>query len=209
MLRIALTGGIASGKTLVSDELAALGATVIDADLLARQVVEPGSAGLQEVVDRFGSSILTPDGSLDRAALGEVVFADDDARTDLNAIVHPRVRAEASRLEDKAPPGGVVVHVIPLLVETGLQRTFDAVIVVDVPKGVQLHRLMERNSLDADQAGARMAAQASRADRLAAASWVIDNSGEPAETRRRVKDVWEGPLARLRGAASHHDATDQ
>lgn len=198
MVRIGLTGGIASGKTLVSDELAELGAVVIDADLLARQVVAPGSKGLAQIVARFGERLLLPDGSLDRAGLGELIFGDADARADLNAIIHPRVRTVARRLEEAAPSDRVVVHVIPLLVETEQQGTFDAVLVVDVPEDVQLHRLVERNRLTSEQALARVAAQASRDDRLAAADWVIDNNGEPRDTRRLVRDLWNGPVARLR-----------
>ena len=162
MVRIGLTGGIASGKTLVSDELARLGAHIIDADVLARRVVEPGSAGLAEVVTRFGQDILLPDGSLDRARLGDTVFRDEDARAALNAIVHPRVRAEARRLQEASPEDAVVVHVIPLLVETGQQGNFDGVVVVDVPEEVQVRRLMERNGLTRAQAHGRLAAQVAR-----------------------------------------------
>ncbi len=202
MVRIGLTGGIASGKTLVSDQLGAAGALIIDSDLLARRVVEPGSTGLREVVERFGDQVLHPDGSLDRAHLGEMVFADAGARADLNAIVHPRVRAEAYRIEQAAPRDAVVVHVIPLLVETGQQDKFDSVVVVDVPEDLQLRRLMERNGLTRDQAEARVAAQAPRSERLAAADWVIDNSGTPEQTRRRVEELWHEHIATLL------DATD-
>ena len=203
MLRIALTGGIACGKTLVSDELSALGAVVIDSDLLARRVVEPGSAGLQEVRDRFGSSVLQADGSLDRPTLGQLIFNDAGARADLNAIIHPKVRAEAGRLEADAPADGVVVHVIPLLVETGQQSTFDAVIVVDVPEDVQLRRLMERNGFGLEQARARIDAQAQRSERLAAATWVIDNSSDPESATHAVRQLWEGSIAELRAAQLH------
>lgn len=198
MLRMALTGGIACGKTLVSDELAALGAVVIDADLLAREVVKPGSVGLQEVVDRFGGAVLLSDGSLDRAALGEMIFGDAGARSDLNSIIHPRVRAAARRRESVVPEDGVVAHVIPLLVETGQQGAFDAVIVVDIPEDVQLNRLRERNDLSLDQARARVAAQSPRKERLAAADWVIDNSGEEELTLQRVRELWHGPITQLR-----------
>lgn len=198
MVRIGLTGGIASGKTLVADELARLGATVIDADVLARRVVEPGSSGLQEVITRFGDDMLSPDGSLDRAGLGEVVFRDQSARADLNAIIHPRVRAAARQLEEAAPSGAVVVHVIPLLVETVQQTSFDGVLVVDVPVDVQIQRLMQRNCLTKQQSQDRVNAQVSRSERVAVADWVIDNSGDPASTRRSVRDLWEGPIARLR-----------
>lgn len=198
MLRMALTGGIACGKTLVSNELALLGAVVIDADLLAREVVEPGSVGLQEVVARFGDSVLQADGSLDRPALGELIFNDAGARAELNAIIHPKVRAEAGRLEADVPSDGVVVHVIPLLVETGQQGTFDAVIVVDVPEDVQLGRLMERNGLDLQQARARIDAQATRSERLASATWVIDNSRDTDTAKHAVCQLWEGPISRMR-----------
>lgn len=197
MIRIGVTGGIASGKTLVSDELAKLGATIIDADVLARQVVEPGTQGLAEVVARFGSEMLLPDGALDRTRLGEVVFRDEEARADLNAIIHPRVRAEAARIDEMSPPGGVVVHAIPLLVETGQEDSFDAVLVVDVPVTVQVERLMHRNGLTKQQARERVEAQASRSERLAAADWVIDNSGSPEATKRMVRDLWAGPMAQL------------
>ncbi|MEO7589394.1 MAG: dephospho-CoA kinase [Arachnia sp.] len=201
MVRIGLTGGIASGKTLVSDGLALLGAHIIDADVLARRVVEPGSAGLAEVVTRFGQDILLPDGSLDRARLGDTVFRDEDARAALNAIVHPRVRAEARRLQEASPEDAVVVHVIPLLVETGQQGNFDGVVVVDVPEEVQVRRLMERNGLTRAQAHGRLAAQVARPDRLAAATWVLDNSGDPEETRRLVRELWDGPIGGLAAAA--------
>ncbi|RMB59706.1 dephospho-CoA kinase [Tessaracoccus antarcticus] len=202
MVRIGVTGGIASGKTLVADELAGLGAIVIDADVLARQVVQPGTTGLAEIVLRFGSEVLQPDGSLDRARLGDVVFRDDRARADLNAIVHPRVRAEATRLEEASPAGAVVVHVIPLLVETGQQNSFDGVIVVDVPEETQVERLMRRNGLTRQQAHDRLNSQVSRQERLAAADWVVDNAGAPERTRRLVGDLWDGALANLRKAVS-------
>ncbi len=197
-IRLGLTGGIASGKSLVADELAKLGATVIDSDLLARQVVEPGTPGLADVVERFGDAVLLPDGTLDRARLGEVVFGDSGARADLNAIIHPRVRTAAARLEETAPAGAVVVHVIPLLVETGQQDSFDGVLVVDVPMELQAERLMQRNALTKQQAHNRIDAQASREDRLAAANWVIDNSGAPNSTIRALRDLWHGPIAHRR-----------
>jgi len=195
MLRIGVTGGIASGKTLVSGVLARLGATVIDADLLAREVVEPGTPGLAEVVGRFGPGVLAPDGSLDRARLGEIVFSDDAARRDLNAIVHPRVRARARALEAGAPEGAVVAHVIPLLVETGQQDSYDAVLVVDAPDEVREERLMRRNALSREQARARIAAQATRDERLAAADWVIDNSGAPEDAIGQVERWWGASVA--------------
>ena len=198
MVRIALTGGIASGKTLVSDALAELGAVVIDSDVLAREVVQVGTQGLGEIERRFGKGVLRGDGSLDRPKLGGMVFSDDAAREDLNAIVHPLVRRRAAELEDAAPPGAVVVQVIPLLVETGQHVNFDAVVVVDVPVEVQVSRLMHRSGLTTQQAQARVKAQAPRTDRLDAADWVIDNSGDQATTIAKVRELWEGPVARLR-----------
>lgn len=189
MMRMALTGGIASGKTFVADELASLGATIIDSDLLAREVVEPGTEGLAAVVERFGRAILRRDGGLDRPALGRVVFSDEAARADLNAIIHPRVRRLADE-RDAAAPRGVVVHVIPLLLEAGLVDGFTHIMVVDVPETMQLARLQERDGVDEQQAAARIDAQASRGERLAVADWVIDNSGTPEATRQQIRDWW-------------------
>ena len=190
MTRIALTGGIASGKSFVAAELEALGAVIIDSDVLARDVVAPGTPGLAAVVGRFGDAVLRADGELDRAALGAIVFADDAARADLNAIVHPLVRARAAELEEAVPEGAVVIQVVPLLVETGLYRGFGTVIVVDVPEETQLDRLMRRNPLTREEARARLDAQASRDERLAVATHVVDNAGSPEATRRRVRELW-------------------
>lgn len=191
MNRVALTGGIAAGKSFVADELARHGAVIIDADLLAREVVEPGTPGLAAVVERFGEDILLEDGSLDRAALGGIIFADDAARADLNAIVHPLVRRRADELEAAAAEGAVVVHVIPLLVETGLDRGFDTVIVADVPVGTQAERLKARNGLTDEEADARIGAQAARGERFAVATRVIDNSGSRDDTRAQVEALWD------------------
>ena len=189
-LRIGLTGGIGSGKSAVADLLAGHGAVIIDADLLARQAVAPGSPGLAEVVAEFGPGVLSPDGTLDRAALGEIVFSDEAARARLNAIVHPQVRRLAAELERQAGPGSVVVHVIPLLVETGQQDDFDRVVVVDVDPAVQLDRVLGRGGLSEEQARARIAAQADRATRLAAADVVSDNNGSPPELSELVRALW-------------------
>ncbi|MGV8844907.1 dephospho-CoA kinase [Tessaracoccus sp.] len=202
MVRIGVTGGIASGKSLVANEFARLGATIIDADVLARRVVEPGSPGLAEVVEHFGRRVLLPDGTLDRQRLGEIIFRDAQDRAALNAIIHPRVRAEARRQEESSRDGAVVVHVIPLLVETGQHGAFDSVIVVDVPEEMQVARLMRRDALTEQQALDRLAAQVPRAARLAAAHWVVDNAGDPERTRACVRDLWEGPIAALRAAPS-------
>ncbi|SDE51779.1 dephospho-CoA kinase [Auraticoccus monumenti] len=190
MPRTALTGAIASGKSAAAAVLEELGAVVVDSDVLAREVVAPGTPGLAEVVDRFGPGVLRPDGALDRPALGRVVFADAAARRDLEAIVHPRVRALAAEREAAAPPGALVVQVIPLLVETGQQDAFGTVLVVDVEPATQLRRLRARDGLDEEQAGARVAAQADRATRLAAADVVWHNDGTPEELRAQVVRWW-------------------
>jgi dephospho-CoA kinase len=189
MLRVGLTGGIGSGKTAVSDLLAELGAVVIDADQLAREVVEPGTSGLAEIVVEFGPDVVTETGELDRPAMGARVFDDDEARTRLEAIVHPRVRARAAEIESAAPADAVVVHVIPLLVETGQAASFDEVLVVDVPPDVQAARL-EARGMTPDQVAARVAAQTTREQRLAAASIVLDNRGTAEELRARVEELW-------------------
>lgn len=177
-MRVALTGGIASGKTTVSDRWAELGAVIVDSDVLARQVVEPGTPGLAAVAERFGPEILAPDRTLDRKALAGKVFGDDEARKDLEAILHPLIRAAADRLEAEAPEGALVVHVIPLLVEIGRTSGFDAIVVVDVPEDLQLERVMSRDGATRAQVEARIAAQASRSERLAVATHVIDNSSD-------------------------------
>jgi dephospho-CoA kinase len=194
VLRVGLTGGIGSGKSEVARRLAAHGAVVIDADLLAREVVAPGTEGLAEVVKEFGEDVLTSDGALDRAALARIVFADPDSRRRLEAIVHPRVRARAAALEAAAvaaDSSAVVVHDIPLLVETGQAERFDVVIVVDVPEEIQVDRLVRMRGMTRDEARSRIAAQASRQERLRAATIVIDNSGDLADLDGKVHRVWE------------------
>ncbi len=190
-VRIGLTGGIASGKSTVASLLAARGAVVIDADQLAREVVTPGTAGLEAVVSRFGPEVLTDSGELDRPKLGGLVFADPQARADLEAIVHPAVRSRAAELVSAAPPGAVVVLMIPLLVETGQAGDFDLVVVVDLPVELQLSRLQERDGLSATAALARIQAQASRAERLAQADFVIDNSTTAAALVPQVDQLWQ------------------
>lgn len=190
MLRVGLTGGIASGKTSVADQLAARGAVVIDSDVLAREVVEPGTPGLVAIVQRFGEEVLTG-GRLDRARLGALVFADPAARHDLESIVHPAVRARAAELERQAPADAVVVHVIPLLVETGQARDFDVLVVVDLDPAAQLERLRNRNGLSVEEARSRMVAQASRVERLAVADHVLENDGPPEDLARQVGQLWE------------------
>ena len=200
MLRVGLTGGIGSGKSEVARRLAEHGAVLIDADLAAREVVVPGSPGLAQIAKVFGESVLRPDGSLNRERLGEIVFGDPGLRARLNAIVHPLVREwmqEAERAAVQADAEAIVVHDVPLLAESRGKAGFDAVIVVDVPPEVQLERLVSQRGMPAEQARARMAAQASREQRLAVADIVIDNSGSLGDLDRRVAEVWAG-LERLR-----------
>ena len=189
-VRVGLTGGIASGKSLVAAELAARGAVIIDADVLAREVVEPGTPGLAAVVARFGPGVVTGDGALDRRALAGLVFGDPPALADLNAIVHPPVRAAIDdRLAELAGTDAVVVLEIPLLVESGRSYGESMVVVVDCPPDVALRRLVDRGMDEAD-ARRRMAAQVPRARRLAAADVVLDNAGSRADLERQVDDLW-------------------
>ena len=189
MIRVALTGGIASGKSLVAAELARLGAVVIDADVLAREVVEPGTPGLAAVVERFGPEVLDGD-RLDRTRLGTLVFADAAARRDLERIIHPAVRARAAELERAAPPDAVVVHVIPLLVETGQQDDFDRVVVVDADPDTQLARLRSRDGMSEEAARARLAAQASGEERRMAADIVLSNQGSVSGLHAQIGRLW-------------------
>jgi dephospho-CoA kinase len=190
VLRVGLTGGIGAGKSEVSKRLAAQGAVVIDADLIAREVVAPGTAGLAEIVAAFGPDIRTPDGALDRVRLGDMVFAHPDKLAKLNAIVHPRVGARMRELEESAGPGAVVVHDVPLIAENGLAGAYDLVVVVDVQPRAQLDRLVRLRGMSREQAEARMAAQASREERLAIATIVVDNSGSLSELDREVGELW-------------------
>jgi dephospho-CoA kinase len=199
MLRVGLTGGIGSGKSAVSERLGALGAVVLDGDKAARAVVEPGTPGLARLADAFGPDVLRPDGSLDRAKLAGIVFADEAARQKLNMITHPLIHEHIQAAEKAAVAAGgpdtIVVHDIPLLAEGQRSAGFDVVIVVDVPTELQVSRLAGRGLPD-DQARARMAAQASREQRLALADIVIDNSGTLEDLDRRVNDVWSDLRAR-------------
>ncbi|WP_369047245.1 dephospho-CoA kinase [Sinomonas sp. P10A9] len=198
MLSIGLTGGIASGKSEVSRRLAERGAVIVDADLLAREAVDAGSDGLAEVVSAFGQGVLTADGALDRAALGAIVFADPARRETLNAIVHPRVRARAAQIAAAAVAAdrqAVIVQDIPLLVETGQAGNFDVVVVVDAPDDVRVARLLARNGMSEAEARSRIAAQATREERLAAADHVIANTGSLAELREAVDRLWDDVLA--------------
>jgi dephospho-CoA kinase len=191
MVRVALTGGIASGKSMVAAELAARGAIIIDADVLAREVVEPGTPALAAIIDRFGEQVVS-DGRLDRPRLAQIVFADPLARRDLERIVHPAVRARAAELERAAGPAAIVVHVIPLLVETGQQGDFDLVVTVDVDHETQIQRLVARNGFTRAEAESRIAAQASREDRKIAADVVVDNTGSVTQLREQIDELWTG-----------------
>jgi dephospho-CoA kinase len=194
MLTVGLTGGIGAGKSEVARLLASYGAILVDADRIAREVVEPGTEGLAAVVAEFGSGVLAPDGSLDRPRLGAVVFADEARRRALNAIVHPLVAARSAELQQAAGAGDIVLHDVPLLTENGLASRYDLVVVVDADPATQLDRLVRLRGMTEDEARSRMAAQASRAERLAVADLVIDNDGPLDALEPQVRAVW----ARLR-----------
>lgn len=202
MLRVGLTGGIGAGKSEVSKRLAAHGAVVLDADKAAREVVEPGTPGLARIAESFGPGVLDGDGALDRPKLGEIVFGDPKALATLNGIIHPLVHERVRAAEDAAIAAQgddlVLVHDIPLLAEGGRSDGFDLVIVVDVPAELQVSRLVANRGMTAAQAAARMAAQATREQRLAIATIVIDNSGTLDELDKRVAEVW----AELRSRAT-------
>lgn len=195
MLNVGLTGGIAAGKSAVARRLVELGAVLIDADAIARAVLEPGTPGLAEVVAAFGPGILDDAGALDRPALGALVFADESKRQVLNSIVHPRVRAEAERLRAAAAGDAVVVQDIPLLVESGQAGNFDVVLVVAAPQAERLRRMVEDRGMAEADARARIAAQATDEQRAAVADVVINNSGTLEELRQRVNEIWETHIA--------------
>lgn len=206
MLNVGLTGGIAAGKSVVAARLVERGAILIDADAIARQVVEPGTEGLAAVVQAFGTDVLDAEGRLDRPKLGALVFADPEALARLNAIVHPLVRAEAGRIRSAAEAGAgqhVLVQDIPLLVETGQAGSFDLVITVQAPRETRLRRMVEDRGMDPADAERRMAAQASDAERAAVSDVVIENASSVADLLARVDAVWEErilPLAADRTA---------
>lgn len=207
MTIVALTGGVAAGKTTVADVLSARGARVIDADILARAAVAPGSPALQKIGERFGADVFDATGSLDREALGRVVFQDSEARAALNAIVHPRVK-ELYDLEVAAlaaeSPDAVIVYAVPLLAEARSASEFDAVIVVHAPKGERLARLKEHRGFSDDEARARVDSQVSDEARLAMADSVVDSSGSLEQTERaahelfdELEDLWPNRLSEL------------
>ena len=195
MITVGLTGGIGSGKSEVARLLEARGAVVVDADALAREAVGPGTPGLAAVVAEFGPEVLGPDGALDRARLGAVVFADADRRAALEAIVHPYVARRSHELIAGAPPGAVVVHDVPLLVEAGLQDDYDLVVVVDTDVETRVRRLVDERGMTEDDARSRIAAQASSGRRREVADLVIANDGDLAGLRRQVDHLWVRLLA--------------
>ncbi|WP_267241477.1 dephospho-CoA kinase [Streptomyces sp. PR69] len=196
MLTVGLTGGIGAGKSAVSRLLVSYGAVLIDADKIAREVVEPGTPGLEAVVEAFGPDVLTPEGALDRPRLGSIVFADPERLSVLNGIVHPLVGARSKELENAAAPDAVVVHDVPLLVENGLESLYDVVVVVDASPETQLDRLVRLRGMPESEARARMEAQATREQRLAVADLVIDNDGPLEELAPQVRKVWTELAAR-------------
>jgi dephospho-CoA kinase len=194
VLRIGLTGGIGSGKSTVSRLLAERGAVIVDADAIAREVVEPGTPGLAAVVEAFGAGVLAADGSLNRPGLAAVVFADPEARRTLDAIVHPLVRARAIEIAAAAPPDAVVVNDVPLLAETGQASSYDVVLVVETDPGTRIARLVQRG-LTAEDARARIAVQATDEQRRAIADVVLDNSGTPEQLAAQVDRFWTERVA--------------
>jgi dephospho-CoA kinase len=209
MYLIGLTGGIASGKSLVSTRFAELGAQIVDADVLAREVVELGTPALAAIAKHFGSGVIKADGSLDRPALGAIIFADPAEREKLNAITHPAVWKRAKELFAAAPDDAVVVYDVPLLVEgaKGRQVEFDLVVVVNASTDTRLHRLMDLRGMTREEAMHRLNSQASDAERLAVADVVIDNEGSMDDTLRQVDALWASVRAQPPGAVSEAEPT--
>lgn len=193
-IHIGLTGGIGSGKSTVAQMLVKLGAALIDADAIGRQLMQPGQSVFAEVVRAFGQGVLAEDGTLDRAALASLIFADESKREQLNGIVHPAIRVEAQRQRSEAferlGERGIIVEDIPLLVETGQAKRFDGVIVVEVNRAERLRRLVELRGMERSDALARIRAQASDEARRAVATWLIDNSGSLEKTEEQVQAVY-------------------
>ncbi len=197
MLKVGLTGGIAAGKSLVARTLVECGASLIDADALAREVVEPGTGGLAAVIEAFGPDVLAADGSLDRPALAAIVFGNEDRRNTLNSIIHPLVRARAAELAAEVPEDGILVQDIPLLVETGQAGNFDFVLVVEAPVEERLARMVRDRGMEPAAAQARIDAQATAAERAAVADAVLENTGTPQELVDAVRDLWNSRLVPL------------
>jgi dephospho-CoA kinase len=198
MLRVGLTGGIGAGKSTVAARLAELGATVIDADRVAREVVEPGTPGLAAVVTAFGEGVLRPDGTLDRPALGRVVFGEGDRRRELNSILHPLIAVRTGELMAGLPADAVVVHDVPLLVENGLAPAYHLVIVVYAPEVERVRRLVAGRGMTEADAWARVRAQTTDEERRAVADVWIDNSGAEASTVAQVDECWRERIEPLR-----------
>ncbi|QMU75966.1 dephospho-CoA kinase [Streptacidiphilus sp. PB12-B1b] len=199
MLKVGLTGGIGAGKSEVSRLLGSYGAVVVDSDLIAREVVAPGTPGLAAVVAEFGPEVLLPDGALDRPKLGGIVFADPARLAALNAIVHPLVRERSALLEAQAGPADVVLHDVPLLAENGLAPLFDLVVVVDAADATRVDRLVRLRGMAEGEARARLAAQASREQRLAVADVVLDNEGPLERLEPQVRALWQQLRERAAG----------
>lgn len=195
MLKIGLTGGIAAGKSAVSRRLVQHGAQAIDADALAREVVEPGTDGLQALVAEFGPRVLAPDGSLDRPKLGRIVFADPQRRLALNAILHPRIAGRTAELMAEAPDDAVIVHDVPLLVENGMAARYHLVVVVGAPADVRLRRLTVDRGMSRDDALSRIRSQATDEQRRAVADVWLENTGDLAGLERSVDDLWDQRLS--------------
>ncbi|MER5514906.1 dephospho-CoA kinase [Streptomyces sp. NPDC002763] len=202
MLKVGLTGGIGAGKSEVSRLLVGHGAVLVDADRIAREVVEPGTPGLAAVVEAFGPDVLAADGTLDRPKLGSIVFADPEKLAVLNSIVHPLVGARSRQLENAAAADAVVINDVPLLAENGLGPFYDVVVVVDVAPETQLDRLTRLRGMAEEDARARMAAQATREKRLAIADIVIDNDVPLDALEQRVAQVWADLVRRARVSGS-------
>lgn len=194
-MRIGLTGGIGSGKSTVARELRDKGALIIDADAISRQLMEPGQRVLAQTVEAFGQQILTETGELNRQALAQIIFSDEHARAQLNAIVHPAVREEANRIAQEASQDanftGVIVEDIPLLAETGQADRFDAVLVVEADLETRIRRLVEARGMQEQDARARIAAQAKDEERRKIATWVVDNSGDFDTMHEQVEKIWQ------------------
>ncbi|MBV9487179.1 MAG: dephospho-CoA kinase [Frankiaceae bacterium] len=199
MLNVGLTGGIGAGKSEVTKRFAALGATVIDADALAREVVAIGTPGLDAVIAEFGEEMRGDDGGLDRDKMAALVFNDDEARQRLNGIVHPLVGERVFELlaqAERDDPDGILLNDVPLIVEAGVAERYEVIVVVDAPEDVQLDRLLNIRGMSEADARARMGKQASREDRRAIADYVIDNSGDLADLQRQVDEVWAALVER-------------
>jgi dephospho-CoA kinase len=205
MLMVGLTGGIGAGKSTVAARLAERGALVIDADAIAREVVEPGMPALEKLVERFGREILRPDGSLDRPALAGIAFVNDEARKELEAITHPAIGELFLQRVADAPPGSVVIHDVPLLVESKRGFEYAAVIVVEAPLEVRLDRL-EARGVPRDDARRRIELQASDEDRRKVATWIVDNSGDLAALDRQIAEIWSELETMASEAASEGEA---